>query len=84
VIVHRVTCRSCEGTGNALRACRCGTGYGSRLLAHPDECVCGDVACEDCNGRGTVPCEELVCEACEEIEATAKGLERVAQGGERG
>jgi hypothetical protein len=79
IALHRVDCRSCEGTGNASRACRCAArfAYGSARDAY---CSCDTYECEDCNGRGTVPCEELVCEVCEEIEATATGLRRAATG----
>jgi hypothetical protein len=72
---HRLTCPECDGTGYESIACRCGTGRGSMLLAHPDECVCEAPECETCSGCGEIACEDDRCEECADaIEATARGL----------
>lgn len=55
---HWERCPKCDGSGKGtLDRCRCGTGYGSRMLAHPDECVCEVPACGRCGGRGSIEYE---------------------------
>lgn len=57
---HWEACPKCDGSGKApLDVCRCGTGYGSRTLVHPDECVCEPGACERCDGKGAVEHEAV-------------------------
>jgi hypothetical protein len=81
VRVHRVECRSCEGSGNAPRVCRCAARWHAGL-AWEALCSCEDSSCETCGGRGTVLCDEPECEECEEMkESLAFAIMRVARGG---
>jgi hypothetical protein len=71
---HLVICRSCEGSGLTVIACRCGTGYGSYYLAHPDECVCEAPKCETCDGCGKVECDGYGCDVCDPEPVTSQGV----------
>ncbi len=63
---HRIECPKCEGSGYDRRPCGYVDGY---------SCACESYGCPECDGRGTVLCDEgAACEVCESIEATAQGL----------
>jgi hypothetical protein len=80
-VSHRIECRSCEGSGNAPRLCRCAARWHVGV-AWENLCSCEDFSCEDCNGRGTILCDEPDCETCEEMKnSLAESLRRAAQGG---